>query len=86
MRFGSKREPGHLAFILGLLGDHCQYEVRRLRRSTAAGVAACRSRVRAKELDPVTLQCIGSLGKLIGPPWTQDQKYATVVALMALAC
>ncbi len=41
--------------------------------------------VREKELDAVSLQRVGSLGKLIGPPWTQDQKYATVAALMALA-
>jgi hypothetical protein len=41
--------------------------------------------VREKELDATRLERIGSLGKLIGPPWTQDQKYATVAALMALA-
>jgi len=40
--------------------------------------------VREKDLDPVSLQRIGSLGKLLGPPWTQDQKYATVAALMSL--
>lgn len=37
-----------------------------------------------KSLDAAALDRIGSLGKLIGPPWTQDQKYATVAALMAL--
>jgi hypothetical protein len=37
-----------------------------------------------KGLDASSLKRIGSLGKLIGPPWTQDQKYATVAALMAL--
>jgi hypothetical protein len=41
--------------------------------------------VREKELDAAVLKRIGSLGKLIGPPWTQDQKYATVVGLTALA-
>jgi hypothetical protein len=40
--------------------------------------------VREKELDAVLLQSIASIGKQIGPPWTQDQKYATVAALMAL--
>jgi hypothetical protein len=40
--------------------------------------------VREKELDGAMLKRIASLGKLIGPPWTQDQKYATVVGLMAL--
>ncbi len=38
-----------------------------------------------KSLDPVSLERIGSLRKAIGPPWTQDQKYATLAALMALA-
>jgi hypothetical protein len=37
-----------------------------------------------KSLDARSLQRIDSLGKLIGPPWTQDQKYATVAALMSL--
>jgi hypothetical protein len=40
--------------------------------------------VREKELDATTLKSIGSLGKLIGPPWTQDQKHATAAALIAL--
>lgn len=41
--------------------------------------------VRAKELDATVLKRIDSFGRVIGPPWTQDQKYATVAALMALA-
>jgi hypothetical protein len=41
--------------------------------------------VREKSLDPSSLKRIGSLGKLIGPPWTQDQKYASVAAFMTLA-
>jgi hypothetical protein len=41
--------------------------------------------VREKELDSTGLKRIDSFGKLIGPPWTQDQKYATVAALTALA-
>ena len=41
--------------------------------------------VRAKELDASALERIGSFGKLIGPPWTQDQKFATVAAFMALS-
>jgi hypothetical protein len=40
--------------------------------------------VREKEMDAVWLKNIASLGKLIGPPWTQDQKYAAVAAFMAL--
>lgn len=37
-----------------------------------------------KSLDATSLARIGSLGKAIGPPWTQDQKHATMAALMAL--
>jgi len=37
-----------------------------------------------KSLDTASLHSIGSLGRLIGPPWTQDQKHATLAALMAL--
>jgi hypothetical protein len=40
--------------------------------------------VREKDLDASSLRRVGSLGKLIGPPWTQDQKYATVAALLQL--
>ena len=41
--------------------------------------------VRAKELDATALERVASFGKLIGPPWTEDQKYATVAALLALS-
>jgi hypothetical protein len=41
--------------------------------------------VREKELEAASLKRLDSLGKLIGPPWTQDQKYATVAAFTALA-
>jgi len=40
--------------------------------------------VREKSLDAASLKHIDSLGKLIGPPWTQDQKYATLAALRTL--
>lgn len=40
--------------------------------------------VREKGIDVASRPGVGSLGKLIGPPWTQDQKYATVAALMTL--
>ena len=39
--------------------------------------------VREKGLEFASLQRLGSLGKAIGPPWTQDQKYATLAAFMA---
>ena len=37
-----------------------------------------------KTLDASALRNIDSLGKLIGPPWTQDQKYAAVAAFQML--
>jgi hypothetical protein len=40
--------------------------------------------VKEKSLDRAWLQRINSFGKLIGPPWTQDQKFATLAALVAL--
>ena len=40
--------------------------------------------VREKDLDGEWLRRIDSLGKLIGPPWTQDQKYAAVAAFGVL--
>ena len=41
--------------------------------------------VAEKMLDAASLKRIASLGKSIGPPWTQDQKYAALAALMTLA-
>ncbi len=38
-----------------------------------------------KSLNAAHLKRIDSLGKLIGPPWTQDQKYATLAAFIALS-
>ncbi len=40
--------------------------------------------VRENGLDASSLERIGSLGKWIGPPWTQDQKYAAVAALVTV--
>jgi len=37
--------------------------------------------VREKELPATALARLASLGKSIGPPWTQDQKLATLAAL-----
>ncbi len=51
--------------------------------------AACRCSlpvvaIPEKQLSAASLSAISSLGRTIGPPWTQDQKYATLAALMAL--
>jgi hypothetical protein len=40
--------------------------------------------VREKDINLASLPGIDSLGRLVGPPWTLDQKYATAVALHAL--
>ncbi len=38
-----------------------------------------------KLFDASSLPRLASLGKLLGPPWTRDQKQATLAALMALS-
>ena len=40
--------------------------------------------VRESEIDGALLNRVSLLGKRLGPPWTQDQKYAAVAALLAL--
>ena len=40
--------------------------------------------IREKAIDAASIGRIASLGKLLGPPWTLDQKYATIAALTAL--
>ena len=40
--------------------------------------------IQEKEFDRASLKRIDSLGRILGPPWTQDQKYATLAALIAL--
>jgi hypothetical protein len=40
--------------------------------------------VTEKTLDPSALERLSSLGRLIGPPWTQDQKFAAVAAFLML--
>lgn len=50
--------------------------------------AQCRLPVtglREKELDTASLQRISVLRHLLGPPWTQDEKYSTLAALTTLA-
>ncbi len=37
-----------------------------------------------KQLPAASLSAMDSLGRTIGPPWTQDQKYDTLAALLAL--
>ena len=41
--------------------------------------------IREKAVDTPSIRHFDSIGKHIGPPWTQDQKYATVAAFTVLA-
>lgn len=41
------------------------------------------TRIREKEIDATVLESMAPLGKAIGPPWTQDQKYAAAAAITA---
>jgi hypothetical protein len=40
--------------------------------------------LQVKAIDVAWLKRVASFGRLIGPPWTLDQKYATAAALSAL--
>jgi hypothetical protein len=53
-------------------------------RSAAEECRLAVTGVREKTIDPEALGRLASLGKLIGPPWTLDQKYATAAGLTVL--
>jgi hypothetical protein len=53
-------------------------------RSAAEECRLAVTGVREKTIDPKALARLASLGKLIGPPRTQDQKYATAAGLTVL--
>ena len=55
--------------------------LRRIKEKEAIGEAASRLRIEADELR----RRVAALGKTVGPPWTQDQKLAAIVAWLALA-
>lgn len=62
-------------------GEHCGLRVTGLKEREAYERAA-----ELLDLSVPELQArIGALGRGIGPPWTQDQKYAALVAWLALA-
>ena len=57
------------------------------REALAWAAAQCGLRVaglREKAIEAGALKKMASLGKLLGPPWTQDQKFATLAALEVL--
>ena len=52
----------------------------RIKEKEAIGEAASRLRIEAAELQ----RRVATLGKTVGPPWTQDQKLAAIAAWLAL--
>lgn len=62
-------------------GEHCGLPVVGVKEREAYQQGAARLHVSADELQ----NRIAALGRGIGPPWTQDQKYAALVAWLGLA-
>jgi hypothetical protein len=62
-------------------GEHCGLPVSGLKEREAYERAAEQLHLSADELQ----SRIAALGRGIGPPWTQDQKYAALVAWLGLA-
>ena len=85
--FGSGKALPVLARVLGSHALIHTAEGEMFRESLVWAATQCGlpvASVKEREIDATLLDRIASLGKLIGPPWTQDQKYATAVALSAL--
>ncbi len=84
---GSGRELPELENILASHALIHTAEGEMFRDAVAWAARACGlslTTVREKELTAESLRDIASLGKQIGPPWTQDQTFATVAAILAL--
>lgn len=62
-------------------GEHCGLTVLGVKEREAYERGAAQLRLSVTELE----KRIAALGRGIGPPWTQDQKYAALVGWMALA-
>jgi hypothetical protein len=61
-------------------GEHCGLRVVGVKEREVYGLGAAQLRLSVDELQGR----IADLGRGIGPPWTQDQKYAAVVAWLAM--
>jgi len=61
--------------------EHCGLTIAGVKERELLDRAAAQFRRPADEI----ARRIAEIGKTIGPPWTQDQKYAALVALIALA-
>jgi hypothetical protein len=76
--------------LAGILASHALIhtaEGEMFREAAAWGARECGLPVRSireKDIDAERLRRVQHLGKVLGPPWTSDQKLATVAALLAL--
>jgi len=61
-------------------GKHCGLKVTGVKERELFERGAAQLHLPIDQLE----RCIAELGKPIGPPWTQDQKYAALVAWLAL--
>jgi len=62
-------------------GEHCGLKVTGVKERELFERGAAQLHLSIKQME----RCIAELGKPIGPPWTQDQKYAALVAWLALS-
>ena len=67
--------------VLVRAGDHHDLPVTGVRERELFARGAAELSIPAGELE----RRVAELGRAIGPPWTQDQKYAALVAWLALA-
>ena len=67
--------------VLARASEHCQISVTGIRERELFLEGEARLRIPADELRSRVAQ----MGKSIGPPWGQDEKYAALVAWLALA-
>ena len=62
-------------------GEYCGLKVTGVKERELFERGAAQLRLSIKQVE----RCIAELGRPIGPPWTQDQKYAALVAWLALS-
>jgi len=67
--------------VLAHASEHCKIPVTRIRERELFVQGTARLRISADELR----RCIAEMGKPMGPPWSQDEKFAALVAWLALA-
>jgi hypothetical protein len=61
-------------------GEHCGLAVKGFKERQLLEIGAAQLHLSIKQLE----RCIAELGRPIGPPWTQDQKYAALIAWLTL--